>query len=381
MPDSLLSLSESEAVMSDTADQAIAIDADGHVHEADEMFTEYLDPAFRDRTRGWALNDDGNRRLFVDGAQHPPFPPEISVRKPMTAENRLRVLDKERIGAAVLFPSATLVASYLEPGFAAAMSVAHNNWISDYVHPHRDRLYFAAPLALYDVGHAVAEARRAVGDLGAVAVTIRPNPVAGRTLDDPAYNPLYAAVQELGVPLCVHESTGCMETAGGDRYGGMMDPASYAFNHVISHPFEQMFAMMSLLCGGVLERFPDLRIAFLEAGCSWVPYWLARLDDHFEHRKLGRYMPNLSMRPSEYFHRQCIVSCDPGDPTIPLAVAGLGAERIVFATDYPHFDSGGGAVSAFLSCDGLDPACHGKILRDNAMEFYGFAESAAASAA
>ena len=99
-----------------------------------------------------------------------------------------------------------------------------------------------------------AEARRAVGQLGAVAITLRPNPTSGRTLDDPSYDSFYAAVQELNVPLCIHESTGCHETAAGDRYGGMMDPASYAFNHVISHPFEQMFAMMSLICGGVLER-------------------------------------------------------------------------------------------------------------------------------
>ncbi len=367
--------------MIESTDEMIAIDADGHVHEADEMFTEYLDPAFRDRTRGWALNEDGNRRFFVDGAEHPPFPPEISVRKPMSADNRLRVLDKERIGAAVLFPSATLIATYLEPGFATAMTIAHNDWISDYVRPHAERLYFAAPVALHDVEQATIEARRAVGELGAVAVTVRPNPVLGRTLDDPSYDPFYATVQELGVPLCIHESTGCPDTAAGDRYGGMMDPASYAFNHVISHPFEQMFAMMSLICGGVLERFPDLEVGFLEAGCSWVPYWLARLDDHFEHRKLGRYMARLRMRPSEYFYRQCVVSCDPGDPTIPLAVTGLGAERIVFATDYPHFDSGGGAVSALLSCKGVDPACQRKILHDNASAFYGVAVPAKATAA
>ncbi len=366
--------------MAEPAHDLIAIDADGHVHEADEMFTDYLDPAFRDRTTGWALNQDGNRRFIVDGIGHPPFPPEISVRKPMTAENRLRVLDKERIAAAVLFPSATLIATYLEPGFAAAMMRAHNDWISDYVRPHPGRLYFAAPIALYDIELAASETRRAVGDLGAVAVTIRPNPVAGRTLDDRSYDPLYATVQELGVPLCIHESTGCPDTAAGDRHGGMMDPASYAFNHVISHPFEQMFAMTSLICGGVLERFPGLQIGFLEAGCSWVPYWLARLDDHFEHRKLGRYMPDLRMRPSEYFHRQCVVSCDPHDPTIALAVAGLGAERIVFATDYPHFDSGGRAVAVFLSSAGIDAADQCKILRDNAAAFYGIGAPVSAAA-
>lgn len=75
----------------------IAIDADGHVHEENILFTEYFDPAFRDRTAGWALNADNNRQFIVDGAEHPPFPKEISVRKPMTAANRVKVLNKERI--------------------------------------------------------------------------------------------------------------------------------------------------------------------------------------------------------------------------------------------------------------------------------------------
>ena len=75
----------------------LAIDADGHVHEEDAMFHEYLEPAFRARTRGWALNADRNRRFVVDGGEHPPFPKEISVRKPMPPDSRIKVLDKERI--------------------------------------------------------------------------------------------------------------------------------------------------------------------------------------------------------------------------------------------------------------------------------------------
>jgi predicted TIM-barrel fold metal-dependent hydrolase len=348
----------------------IAIDADGHVIEPDEMFTEYLAPEFRSRTRGFVLNADNNRRFIVDGIDHPPFPKEISVRKPMTAENRIKVLDKESIQTAVLFPSAGLVSGYLDAPFAIAVATAYNNWIADYARPYADRLRFAAPVALHDVDRAIDEARRAVRDLGAVAVCVRPNPTERRTLDNRAYDPFYAAVEKLGVPLVIHESTGCPETAGGDRYGGMDDPESYAFHHVISHSFEQMFAAMSVLCGGVLERFPTLKVGFFEAGCSWTPYWLARLDDHFEHPKLGRYMKGLSMRPSEYFERQCVVSCDPGDHTLPLAIAGLGADKILFATDYPHFDSGGGAVNDFLAVDGVSSADQRKILWDNAAEFF-----------
>jgi predicted TIM-barrel fold metal-dependent hydrolase len=351
------------------------IDADGHVHEADEMFTEYLDPAFRDRTSGFALDADNNRRFFFDGDAHPPFPPEISIRKPMLAENRLKVLDKERIQSAILFPSATLIAAYLDPDFADAMVRAYNNWISDYVRPHKRRLFFAGMVSLHDVAAAIAEARRAVGDLGAVAIAVRPNPTAGRTLDSVDYDPFYAAVQELGVPLTIHESTGCMETAGGDRYGGMMNPSGYVFSHIISHSFEQMFAAMSIIGGGVLERFPGLKVGFLEAGCSWLPYWLARLDDHHAHPKLGSYLGGqkggLSLKPSEYFERQCMVTCDPGDHTIPLAVQGIGAHKIMFATDYPHFDSGAGSVAGFTSVDGISPRDQDRILWRNAAEFYG----------
>ena len=148
-----------------TTQDPIALDADGHVHEENILYTDYLDPAFRPDTDGWALNADKNRRFIVNGGEHPPFPKEIFVRKPMPTENRIKVLDKERIRLAVLFPSAALVAEYLEPGFAAAMMRAYNSWMSDWCRPHADRLKFAASVALFDVDEAICEARRAVGDL------------------------------------------------------------------------------------------------------------------------------------------------------------------------------------------------------------------------
>ena len=356
--------------MTDIADEGLAIDADGHVHEADLMFSEHLAPGFRARTRGWALNGDRNRRFIVDGIEHPPFPKEISVRKPMAAPDRLKVLDKEGIAAAVLYPSAALVAGYLDAGMAFAVAEAYQDWMEDYVATDPRRLFYAAPVPLHDIDRAVALAERGVNKKRAIAVCVRPNPVDGRRLDDPGRAPLFEAVSALGVPLVIHESTGCPETAGGDRYGGMMDPASYAYNHVISHPFEQMMASTALICGGVLERFPALRVGFMEAGCSWVPYWLARLDEHLENRKLRPYYGRLTMSAREYFARQCVVSCDPDDETIALAVAGLGADRIVFATDYPHFDSEGGAVAAFRAAADIGPADQRRLLRDNAIEFY-----------
>ena len=92
----------------------------------------------------------------------------------------------------------------------------------------------------------------------------------------------------------------------------------------------------------------DMLVGFMEAGCSWVPYWLARLDEHFDNRKLRPYYGKLTLGAREYFDRQCVVSCDPSDETIPLAIAGLGADRIVFATDYPQEIRANEAVKAFV---------------------------------
>ena len=77
------------------------------------------------------------------------------------------------------------------------------------------------------------------------------------------------------------------------------------------------------------------------------------------------------MKPSEYFDRQCFVTCDPGDHTIPLAIQGIGAHKIMFATDYPHFDSSGSAVNDFLAVDGISDGDRRSILWDNATAFFG----------
>jgi len=355
----------------------LAIDGDGHVHEAEEMFRRYLPAPFRDRA-GVGLTGDSVRRYVFDGREEPPFPRGISIRKPMAAADRIKVLEKERIWAAMLFPSGTLSGLYINPpDFCRALASAYTDWMADYCGEFPDRLFFAAALPLHDVAWAIGEAERAV-KRGARAIAIRPNRSAGEVWDDPAYDPFYAAVQALDVPLVFHETTGDPATAGGDRYG-MRNPERYAFSHVISHSFEQMFAAMSVICGGVLERFPRLKVLFAEAGCSWTPYWLARLDDHFEHRVMGRQMP-IKLKPSEYFARQCFVTCDPHDETLSLAVQGIGAERILFATDYPHFDSAGGAVKTFLSLEGISASDRRKIVWDNAAALYGITAPTSAMA-
>ena len=86
---------------------------------------------------------------------------------------------------------------------------------------------------------------------------------------------------------------------------------------------------------------------------------------------VGHYLGGLTMKPSEYFDRQCFVTCDPGDHTIPLAIQGIGSHKIMFSTDYPHFDNSSSVVKDFLALKGISNDDRHKILWENAANFFG----------
>jgi len=111
------------------------------------------------------------------------------------------------------------------------------------------------------------------------------------------------------------------------------------FTQAISNPFDMMNTVAFLLAGGVCERFPDLRIVFLEANGGWIVPWLERLDHH---REIFTWdVPWLRHDPSEYFRRQCWISFDPDESALGFSANSplVGADRIVWASDYPHPDA------------------------------------------
>ena len=129
----------------------------------------------------------------------------------------------------------------------------------------------------------------------------------------------------------MHEgTTQDVPQVGIDRYDNFM------FRHMITHPFEQQMGLLSLICGGVLERHPGLRALVVEAGVGWVPYWMERMDHHVE--AWGFASAPLPLTPSEYFRRQCFVSADAEETLLPFVVQAVGDENVCFSTDYPHPD-------------------------------------------
>ena len=127
---------------------------------------------------------------------------------------------------------------------------------------------------------------------------------------------------------------------------------------------------MSLITGGTFDRFPTLRVAFMESGCSWLPYWLYRMDEHVE--LVGWHdAPDLQALPSEYFKRQCFISVESDEALVGDVVNAVGDENILFSTDFPHPDSAyPHAVDTFLGLPGLTDQSRGKILFDNALRYY-----------
>ena len=142
--------------------------------------------------------------------------------------------------------------------------------------------------------------------------------------------------------------------------------------HTVCHPGEQMLAAVSFCGGGILERHPRLRVAFLEGNASWVPFLLWRMDEHYEW--LGDvFARDLSREPSEYFKRQCFVSVECDEEPIAAVFDQMGVANIVFSTDFPHPDCKyPGAVARFLELP-LPDAAKRAILWDNCARYYGLA--------
>jgi uncharacterized protein len=335
------------------------LDADAHVVEPGTLFAEWCPPgrAVMDLPPTTPFQLCGDSTLLADQLEHG-----------FDAPSYLRAMDAQGIDAAVLYPSMGLFVPHLPEldgrGSAAACS-AYNEWVAGYCATDTRRLAGMGVVPQRDPALAAAEVRHAAA-LGLPGVIVRPNHVADVYLDDAAFDPLYDALEETGLVLGVHEALGVRApTIGRDRFDG------FAARHACSHPLEQMTAAVALLLGGVLERHEQLRVAFLESGTGWLPYWLARLDEHREWME-GTECAGLSLTPSEYFARQCVISSDPEDTLTAFVIATVGADHVMWASDFPHPDAHyPDALDVFAAgLAGTGPGERRAVLWDTPARFY-----------
>lgn len=362
------------------------VDADGHLLEPADVFEGRVDPRHLERAPRILRDERGRQGMsflgmppFTDG----PFGPGDAVRpgglrqprhlswdegQPggFDPHARIRDMDVEGIDAAILFPTLGLFLC-LVPEAEAQVAIARclNDHAWEYSRPYPDRLFPVGVLPLEDVDASVAEVQR-VASLGFRAVVVRPNPdpTTGRRLDDPAYEPLWSAAEEAGLVVAVHEGVNpLVPFAGLDRCQTMFDW------HVVSHPFEQMLAFLVLVRAGVMERHPRLRFGFMESNCGWLPYWLERMDSNW--KNLSWQVPEIKRPPSEYFRRQCAITCEADEDAVGAVARLVGDDLIMWASDYPHYDSEfPGAVAEMFERDDLDPASRKRIMGGNADRFF-----------
>ena len=246
---------------------------------------------------------------------------------------RLTDMDREGIDRQVLFGGLVIgLTTFDDIGFARDFASVYNDWLlRDVCGAAPARLHGIAALPVQDVAVAIAEMERAV-ELGAVAVTVPPV-VNGRYLDAPELLPFFEAAAALDLAVCVHSAPGMqvpLPAAGGF--------ANYAQVHTLSFPADQMVALTALAMGGALDRFPTLRIGFMEAGVGWVPYFLSRMSDH--HRKLGSMLPEMHTDPRGLLERgQLFFTFEADEPLLDVCVERFGPDHWLYASDYPHWDS------------------------------------------
>jgi predicted TIM-barrel fold metal-dependent hydrolase len=211
-----------------------------------------------------------------------------------------------------------------------------------------------------------------VTELGFVTIFLRATPLPGQTWFSLYWEALWAELEEMGVPVGFHECTNSGHYPHLERFG----ISNRLMRHLCTHVTGQMVTMVDVIIGGVLERFPKLKVGFLECNCGWAPSWLSRMDRHWQ--QLGESdAPMLTMKPSEYFKRQCVIGCEGDEREIGAVIQLMGDENLVFSTDYPHSDSDfPHSTEEFLRQE-IPTESRRKILWDNCARFYGVEEPAA----
>jgi predicted TIM-barrel fold metal-dependent hydrolase len=279
---------------------------------------------------------------------------------------RIVDMDLEGIDVTVTFPRGSGEEwALLDRDFAIALCRAINDAKAAFNRNDPARFRGVAKLPLIDPEAAAAELERAVTGLGLVGAVV-PQHVREKNLDHPSFDVVWAAAERLGVPVCVHGGGQAVDQApvAIDRFSSRLEV------HALTHPLGNMIAVDCFCVGGILHRFPKLRVAFLESGCGWLPFWLERLDEHWE--KMPEQAPAIDRRPSDYFQDgRCFISCDPEERMIADVARLSGDGKIVYASDYYHWDCAfPDSVRLIAERTDLNERAKKKILGDNAARLF-----------
>ncbi len=345
------------------------VDCDRHIIEPPEAFTMFLDKEWAKHAPKPATDNSGAPRLMVEGRLYqkptgwgPGRTEGCGDQRPrgegLSYEHAHRHafatrdidMDLSGIDAAVWIPTLGLFIPDIQNWeLQDAVCRALNDWTAKVWATHRRHLWCVTiPIK---PEWAVDEIKRC-RKLGAAAVWMRPNVMQNVRWWGHDWDPVWKTMTDLGMALVFHEATGTYNATYSTDY----KYDKYWLAHVVSHPLEMASAVCAIIGYGVLERHPNLQVLFCEAGATWVPYILFRLDNHYQARP-NEMPPDVMMAPSEYFKRQCVIcSFEPEEALLSETMQWFGGRNLGCTSDYPHWDSSGvsGVVRYLKNYPNLD---------------------------
>ena len=358
-------------------------DADGHVEEWEGTFADpYFDTASKDK-RPVVIDPKGDGMLMWQIAgRAEPFKfggsPVSMNNKPSleqdrlaewrgtmetaelrAAKPRLELMDNEHTTMAVNYPTMLLKWPVSpDPALSQAITRSYNNWIGDVSNQAPDRLKWVSVVDFFDPKWAAQEIRR-TKDMGSLGVMLS-GVVGDKYIDDPTFEPIWEAIAETGMVAAVHPMV-ASETYGAD-----------VFHFSVLNGFKR------IILSGLLDRYPNLKVGFLETSCTWVDFmaWrtMEEIDQIVERHKVGinvgRNVPKMT--PEEYIKSGRIyVGFEVEDEALPYMVERWGLDCWLYASDIPHAHRILDAGNHFMGREDLADDAKRKLLVDNTAAFYG----------
>lgn len=366
------------------------IDGDSHIEDSEQIF-EHLDKKFEHRrprivdigdmihhrpTRNKAWIIDGEMRPKMQGYNSschatPPTsdyaklkPVSYGVQTLTDVPAYLASLDSVGLDVSVLYTTLFLQPLTRDPYFEAALVAAYNSFMAEQCGKAPERLKWGGLLPIRLPELALAEAKR-LKPLGASSCMMLPT--AGNVLlHDRRFDPVFALLEETAMPLCIHV---------GWSHDGIQDSCDVpAASFILNFEMAMVMGFFSIVSGGVLDRFPRLKVAFLEGGIGWYPAALSRMD-HWSETPAAEVWP-AQKKPSQYLRDHEIYFTVEGDePDLPEFVEFAGEDRIIGSADFPHVHYAGGRLSVAFdeirARNDLSGEVKQKILGRTAVAFYG----------
>ena len=333
------------------------ISSDSHIFEPEDLWSSRVESKFRDRApRMVHRQEDNSDWWFCDGMKimgafaggglagvRFEEPETLSMAASMAGvrpgsyipEEHVKDMDIDGVDVGFVYPSVGLLLYAVPDGeLLTATFKAYNDWLAEFCKADSKRLKGIAALNIDNVQEGVNELQRChkMG-LGGAMITVYPP--EDRSYSSPEYEPLWAAAQDLGMPLSLHIGTN--RASPGQPFVDIESVGPVAFTNV---DYWVRMSLSHMIFSGVFERYPKLQVGSIEMELSWVPHFLDRLDYNYTQRPPTGdwYTFKGDVLPSDFFHQNVFLSFQEDGLGIRDRDI-IGVDQIAWGSDYPHAES------------------------------------------